>query len=595
MSIIMNPVLTVPGPAEMPVKNAGSGRDSESSFASHLDRRLDEKYGGRSDKLGVGQKSEIRQATGGEAEAAAPAEKRLAEDAGSGSVTDLLSQFMAELQEVAEQATGVPGEWTADLSGTEMLQQFAVNAGMSEAEFSRFMQQFATEDNKINLSDFFAALTSYFQKAGETAPITVPESELPMLEAVLTKMGFSQEALAQLSAKAVTSDGELDLEKLLQGLEEGVKAEGLVSVTLTDWEAEQLQNILAEAGLTLEKQNELLPERFLSQVLGEGEAGQPVQLSLERLQNMLRDAIAGVRDSQPKVDLPAFLTDLQKIITQSGFENQGVGWTPVVEETVTAVFQKLQELADLARVKVEDNQLEENRLMEDEKLGDDFAEWVKGMDEKFGESTGGDDGADLGAGGFAAGPGEGEEAALLAESKAGNQPTAPFLVKEGGQEALPAAAAKNEAAARTPYRQLQQQVTQQLSDGVMRGLKNQEHHLVLRLYPQDLGEVKVNLTVRDEHISVSFNMENSRVKEMLESNMEEFKESMKEKGFNLGECSVSVGQDNDSGEAWQRFEMARQTVKAVRETVADIPADALYLQSVTPRADGRQNGINLIV
>ncbi|MBI4792921.1 MAG: hypothetical protein HY789_09420, partial [Deltaproteobacteria bacterium] len=444
MSIIMNPVLTVPGPVEMPVKNAGSGRDGESSFASHLDRQLDEKYG-RNDKLGVGQQKEIRPEAGREPEAAEPAEKQAAEDTGSGSVTELLSQFMAELQEVAEQATGVPGAWQADLAGTEVLQQFAANAGMSEADFSRFMQQFATEDNKINLSDFFAALTSYFQEAGEAAPITVPESELPMLEAVLTKMGFSQEALAQLSAQAVTSDGELDLEKLLQGLEEGVKAEEFAPVTLTDWEAEQLQNILAEAGLTLEKQNELLPEKFLNQVLGQGEAGQPVQLSLERLQNILRDAIAGVRDSQPKVDLPAFLTDLQKIVSQSGFENQGVGWTPVVEESVTAIFQKLQELADLARVKVENNQLEENRLAEEETLGDDFTEWVKGMDEKFGAATGGDDGTDLNAGGFAAGPGEGEEAAL-AESKAGNQPATPFLVKEGGQEALPAAAAaKNEA------------------------------------------------------------------------------------------------------------------------------------------------------
>jgi flagellar hook-length control protein FliK len=590
----MNPVLTVPGPAEIPVKNTGGGRDVDSSFASHLDRRLDEKYGDRNDKLGVGPQREVRQEAGGKpSEAAAPpARKKSAAEEDAGTVADLLSQFMAELQEVAGQATGVPGEWQADLSGTEVLQQFAVNAGMSEADFSRFMQQFASGDNKINLEDFFAALTDYFQNAAEVAPVTVPEAEFPMLEAVLTKMGVSPETLEQLSAQAVTSDGVLDLEKLLQGLAEGAKTEGLVPVTLSDLEAEQLQKILAEAGLTLEKQNELLPERFLNQVLGE-EAGQPVQLSLERLQNMLQNAVAAVRDSQPKVDLPAFLTDLRNIVAQSNFENQGVGWTPVVEESVTAMFQKLQEMADLARVKVENSQLAEGRLAEEKQLDDEFAEWVQGMEEKFGEAAGEEQGADWSAGGFGDGPGE---EATLAESKAANQPAAtPLPGRQGPQEAVPAAAAPRNEAARTPYRQLQQQVTQQLSDGVVRGLKGQEHHLVLRLYPQDLGEVKVNLTVRDEQVSVSFNMENSRVKEMLESNMEEFKESMKEKGFSLGECSVSVGQQDDNGEKWQRFEMARQTVRAIRETVADIPADSLYMQAAPSRTDGRQNGINLIV
>jgi flagellar hook-length control protein FliK len=618
MSILMNPVLPVPGP-EISVKKAGGARDFENSFARNLDRQLDEKYDGNSDKLGVAQNNaksdqkydgnsdklgvaqnneksqESLQAKDNSAyDAKSKSDKRNASgDDKVSSVVELLSQFLAELREVAEKKTGVPGEWKAELPDMELLQQLAADAGMKEADFSQFMQQLKNQDNKIGLVDFFEALTRYFQEMDESVPITVSEAELPMLEALLAKMGIAEESIARIADKAVTGDGKLDLSLLVKGLDGAAEVEGLVPVTLTDWEAEQLQNLLAEAGLTLEAQNELLPERFLNQVLGLENAGEQVQLSIERLQTMLNDAIAVVRESQPKVDLPAFLSDLQKIISQSDFESQGAGWTPVVEKSVTAVFQKLQELVDMARIKVEGNKLGKNQLIEDQDFNDDFAKWVKGLDEKFDQSAAQDDTADF-SGGTASGQQSGEEV-TAAKSESASPPATTFTVKSGGQEVVPAPdAGKGEAAARTPSRQLQQQVVQQLSDGVVRGLKSQEHHLVLRLFPQDLGEVKVNLTVMDEHVFVSFNMENARVKEMLESNMQEFKESMNQRGFSLGECSVSVGQQGN-GESWQRFEMARQAVKAARETMADLPADALYLQAAAPRMDGRQNGINLIV
>lgn len=597
MSILMNPVLPVPGP-EMSVKKSGGARDFESSFARHLDRQLDEKYGSNRDKLGVAQNDEkSRQSLQAKDNSAHDAKSKSDNRNASGddkvrSVVELLSQFLAELQRVAEKKTCVPGEWKAELPDMELLQQLAADAGMKEADFSQFMQQLENQDNKIGLVDFFEALNRYFQEIDESVPITVPEAELPMLEALLAKMGIAEESIARIADKAVTGDGKLDLSLLVQVLDGAIEVEGLVPVTLTDWEAEQLQNLLAKAGLTLEAQNELLPERFLNQVLGRENAGEQVQLSIERLQTMLNDAIAGVRESQPKVDLPAFLSDLQKIISQSDFETQGVGFTPVVEESVTAVFQKLQELVDMARVKVEGNNLGKNQLMEEQDFNDDFAKWVKGLDEKFDQSAAQDDTADF-SGGKASGQ-SGEEV-TAAKSESASPPATIFTVKSGGQEVVPAPdAGKGEAAARTPSRQLQQQVLQQLSDGVARGLKSQEHHLVLRLFPQDLGEVKVNLIVRDAHISVSFNMENARVKEMLESNMQEFKESMNQRGFSLGECSVSVGQQSN-GESWQRFEMARQAVKAARETMAVLPADALYLQTAASRMDGRQNGINLIV
>ena len=141
---------------------------------------------------------------------------------------------------------------------------------------------------------------------------------------------------------------------------------------------------------------------------------------------------------------------------------------------------------------------------------------------------------------------------------------------------------------------LQQQGFAQLSQGVLQGLRNQEHHLVLKLYPKELGEVKVEMTVRDNQVAVSFAMENSRVKEVLESNLEQFKENMEKQGFALGECMVSLNKNNDSNESWQQSQQMASLEKGAvqrRTTLADLPDDILY-QRVQP-GTGRESGVDL--
>ena len=596
MSVMMNPVLPVPGPEKM-LQNIERHDNTDNSFAGHLDRRLDEKTANR-DKLGVADRNETSSGTTDRART------RRQEDESASKVTDrkkeeednsaaaLLAQFMQELQDVAEQPGG-PGKWNLELPDMEALKKLAADAGMNEMETAGFLQHFAESDTKINLTDFFADLQQYFAEFEETSAITIPEAELPMLEAVLSKMGLPQDVLDQLSEQAVNRDGVLDLTEFFQGLEDIADDESynfteLTPVDLSDWEVEQLQNILDQAGVTLEKQNELLPERFLDQVLGRADGQeQPVTMTLDRLKNIIKQGINEVRANEPELDLPSFLKDLQKIVSQSAFENESAGWTPVVQQTIDTVFQKLQEIVDMTTVKVA-----ENKSLEEMALEADFSDWVEARAEKF---------ADLG-----------EQGADFAESPfAGSQNdeitySSKTVLFQHNSTSLPVDSQHTQAVAEPtggirhqpiPHR-FQQQVLQQLSAGVMRGLKNQEHHLVLRLYPQDMGEVKVDLTVHDEQVSVTFNMENSRVKEMLESNMDDFKDSMNRQGFTLGECSVSVGyQGNENnGDLWQRFVMHQEGMTGNRETLADLPDDALYHHDSSAGSyDGSENSISLMV
>ncbi len=632
MSILMKPVLPVPG-KDISLKTAGGSVEGVGSFAKYLDRHLDKKYGASSDKLGVNpakesenktstqnnSKNELTQSedttdtTSGtqvvESESNAggvTAGKNEANDENVelNSAADVLSQFIIELKEVAEQYVGVPGQWKVTSPDVEVLQQLAVNAGMDEVEFSQFMQQLGKENNQIELGNFFQSLTEHFEEMQKAAAVTVSEAQMPMLESLLQKMGVPEETVSQIFEKAVSEDGKIDLDIFIKELASTVNENATFPVDLTDIEAEQLQGILAEAGLTLEVQNQLLPERFLNQILGQESAGDPVRLTVARLESILNETVSAVRSSRPEVDLQSFLQNLQKVVSQADFETQGVGWTPVVEKTVEEVFRNLQELVDLAQVQVKAQTAPKNAQqtsselfdteqgIDEQPFGRDYTELTDDYGKSFGESAEQEDRPEF-SDGMATDQTLDETDGISARTSAGSMSTA-YGGRSSQQEmASMSNVAKNTLTSANTNR-FQQDVVQQLSDGVVRGLKNQEHHLVLRLFPQDMGEVRVSLTVRDEHVSVAFNMENSRVKEMLESNMEDFKDSMNQRGFNLGECSVSVGQQS-TGNAWQEFEMARQMVKATGENREDLAVNALYLQTESTRIVGRQNGINLVV
>ncbi|MFZ5764693.1 MAG: flagellar hook-length control protein FliK [Thermodesulfobacteriota bacterium] len=598
MSIMMNPVLPVAAP-ELPVTNSARGREGvERSFADHLDRRIEAKLGGKRDKLGVGGAEQAaavgakRQSGRNEGKTENSAEPTAADQQQTAAgLAVILADMMGFLKDVAQSTLEVPGQWQVELPGDDFLQQFAQAAGMNEADFAQFVQQLRQADGSVRLADMLTALSNHFAKQETVPTITAPETEWPLLETLLARMGVSGEALDAISAKVTTGDGKINLDLFVQGLKEASAEEGLSLVTLSDWEADQLQNLLAQAGLTLEKQNELLPERFLNQVLGREEADRPVSMSMERLTAMLNDALTGIRDSRPKVDLPAFLADLQQVMDTAEFQNQGVGWTPVIEKSVNAVFQQLQEIVELSRIRIEEAQAAEEQL-----LDEDVAEWFKKVEEKFAELANRDPGGDP-AGNNGAAWQPAEESGTL-QPPVGQRANVNHVVSQSSHDVAQSAETARSEAPRTQQRPLpQQHVFQQLSDGVVRGLRNQEHQLVLRLYPQELGEVKVNLLVRDEHVSVSFNMENARVKEMLESTMEEFKQSLDQKGFKLGECFVSVGQQDDGGsELWQRFALARDAVRAARATLADVPDNALYLRADAGTGSaGRSEGISLFV
>lgn len=580
MANIINPFPQAGG-IERPVHNSRAADRSAEKFTDHLDRRLDTAQRRRQDQLGVRDREAI------------PADRaeRVSKDGDKGTEKqgdiEQLILFLQDIQQVAKEKNMQPGEWGVELPEGEILTDLAEQAGMSKADLTALVEQFTSQNGELDMDAFFQALINHFVAFEENPAIVVPETEFPLLESLLTKMGLSPEQLQSISEQAVVGDGDIDLALIAQALKYlSVSPENLQSVPLSDWEAKQLQGLFDKAGISLGDQLDLLPEQLF---------GEEMVLSYERLQALLQEGVALARANEPQLDLVKFLGSLEKVMRQAFFQDKSVGFSPVVQDAQGQAYQDLLMIYDQARLRYE-----KGLTVEEEELEGDIRKWLEAVAARVAERRT--------HAGIAAGN---DSAGFLLKNVVTAEQLVPFSKEEFAgqqrQEGLAAGASAGadqsvSAPANQPPpmvrhfpMQQQQQILNQLSLAVARGMRSGEQHLVLKLHPADLGEVKVDLTVRQQVVSVSFTMENSKVKETLEGSMEEFRQNMEQKGFSLGDVNVFVGQNDEGQDGWQRFEAALSGERLQAQSLADLSDEVLYLSARNKQETSPESGVNLFV
>jgi len=388
-------------------------------------------------------------------------------------LADKLNEGIKRLREYADN-TDADGEWSLPVADLDLLKKLATDAGMSPAETNQILEQARGNSNQIGLINLFDSLSRHLESMRTAPLVSVPETDLPLLETFLARMGVSVDEINRVSDSSIAGDGRLDLKKFLEGLE---AIQGNDATTLTDWEAEQLQNILAKAGVSENLQSSLLLEKDSASRQWNDV---PVTLGLVRLKSMLAQRINDIEASRLQPDGPAFVDDLEMLLSQAGLQDNK-NWSPAVQNSVLSAFRELLQTVDLSTMHATQA---ENTL---------FTEFLWKQ--------------------------------ALASS-------------DGGPDSM--AAVQGRFSLQSVATALEQQILEQVSRSVIRGLQHNEHNLVLKLHPSELGEVKVHLTVRDAHVSAAFSMENARVKELLENNMQQFQDNLQDKGFTLGQFSVSV-------------------------------------------------------
>ncbi|SES67456.1 hook-length control protein FliK [Natronincola peptidivorans] len=99
-------------------------------------------------------------------------------------------------------------------------------------------------------------------------------------------------------------------------------------------------------------------------------------------------------------------------------------------------------------------------------------------------------------------------------------------------------------------------------DAIYKTGKNQ---LKLQLVPENLGKLSINLSTDNQSVKAKVYVESLMVKEVIENNLNQFRESLRDKGLSLSSIEVSVGQDP---EAYQQNRSLMQQRTKLKKTAS---------------------------
>ncbi len=102
--------------------------------------------------------------------------------------------------------------------------------------------------------------------------------------------------------------------------------------------------------------------------------------------------------------------------------------------------------------------------------------------------------------------------------------------------------------------------------------------MIIRLKPEELGKVELKIEVHNDNVIARFNVASQVVKEAIESNLQDLRNSLKDKGFSEMSFDVDVNQGGDGQSAFQQNNGRRRAVY--------VPADvekgeASYIKSLS--------------
>lgn len=115
--------------------------------------------------------------------------------------------------------------------------------------------------------------------------------------------------------------------------------------------------------------------------------------------------------------------------------------------------------------------------------------------------------------------------------------------------------------------ELKDKVMQQVKHHLKLAMKNGVGEVKMRLNPQFLGGMKVNLILGQNDISATFLVENQSVKEILQRSLHNLEQTLSEKGIDVDRIEVKVSSEELSHESQQESPKNEEDLKVKRQWV----------------------------
>jgi len=145
----------------------------------------------------------------------------------------------------------------------------------------------------------------------------------------------------------------------------------------------------------------------------------------------------------------------------------------------------------------------------------------------------------------------------------------------------------------TPVRP--QAVVSQVLDGAVDVLRNGSGRVALTLQPPQLGKLDLDVAVKDNHVTMIMLADNQEVKQMLQSGMDDLRNALQDKGFQIDRMEVLVqNRPDDAGAGfWQEAGFSGDDSPAGEQRKRE-PETAPAVQRMAQRASrSGENGISI--
>lgn len=119
-------------------------------------------------------------------------------------------------------------------------------------------------------------------------------------------------------------------------------------------------------------------------------------------------------------------------------------------------------------------------------------------------------------------------------------------------------------------------IIDQVAEQVDVTLVEDKSEMVIKLKPDHLGKVTMQISVENGNVTAKFLAESQRVKEALEANFQDLKDMLNKQGMNVQDLSVSVGNDNHNHN--QEFESRRHGLFSRKNGVSRV--DSMHVSSM---------------
>lgn len=97
-------------------------------------------------------------------------------------------------------------------------------------------------------------------------------------------------------------------------------------------------------------------------------------------------------------------------------------------------------------------------------------------------------------------------------------------------------------------------ILEQIKSTIKASDLNKHSEIVIKLKPEELGKLEIKLEIHRNTVIANINVENAKVKQALETNLADLKESLKEKGFSNMSLDVNVNQNNENDNGKNQYE-----------------------------------------